>query len=340
MTDAAYAVISHGANARGAVKLNYRDPSNSVAGRKWCSIDVGDPIEKENCDAGNAIVAAAEFNDGTAVATDTFDDVVVFKGKVLRVCAARAENWTVGADNCSGNTPAMLNGATANVANTAIGKTGSVTMTCNAGVLAQGVMSCTPSAPINGGWSVWGSCSAACGPGIETRSCDNPPPSGGGAACAGPTSQACNNGACGVPIDGGWSGWSACDAACGPGNQTRSCDSPPPSGGGAACAGPSSNPCNNGACGTPIDGGWSGWGSCDAPCGPGNQSRSCDSPAPSGGGAPCAGPASQACNTAACPACAPDVRRVNDWGGFCLYLEIYDCDAYGNPFFVGTGTCF
>ena len=71
MTDAAYAVISHGANALGAVKINYTDASNTL--RKWCGVTSA--IESENCDVGNAIVAAAEFNDGTAVATDTFDDV-------------------------------------------------------------------------------------------------------------------------------------------------------------------------------------------------------------------------------------------------------------------------
>lgn len=50
------------------------------------------------------------------------------------------------------------------------------------------------------------------------------------------------------PIDGGWSGWSGCSAACGGGTQTRTCANPPPSCGGAACSGPSSQSCNTQAC--------------------------------------------------------------------------------------------
>jgi hypothetical protein len=51
-----------------------------------------------------------------------------------------------------------------------------------------------------------------------------------------------------------------------------------------------------------IDGGWSAWSTCSATCGGGTQTRTCTNPAPSNGGATCSGAASQACNTAACPA--------------------------------------
>ena len=55
-------------------------------------------------------------------------------------------------------------------------------------------------------------------------------------------------------VDGGWSDWtnSLCDAQCGPGklNRTRTCDNPPPSGGGLDCSGPALETvdCNNGPC--------------------------------------------------------------------------------------------
>jgi hypothetical protein len=81
------------------------------------------------------------------------------------------------------------------------------------------------------------------------------PASNGGAAC--PTSPR----TCGTA--GGWSawgGWGACSASCGGGTQTRSrvCNNPPPSGGGAACSGLStdSQVCNTQDC--PPQ-------SCDAP---------------------------------------------------------------------------
>ena len=54
--------------------------------------------------------------------------------------------------------------------------------------------SCIP--PVNGGWSAWSACSATCGGGTQTRTCNNPAPSGGGANCSGSTSQACNTQAC------------------------------------------------------------------------------------------------------------------------------------------------
>lgn len=55
-------------------------------------------------------------------------------------------------------------------------------------------------------------------------------------------------------VHGGWSDWteSPCDAPCGPGkrNRTRTCDNPPPSGGGAECSGPALETvdCNVGPC--------------------------------------------------------------------------------------------
>lgn len=55
---------------------------------------------------------------------------------------------------------------------------------------------------IDGGWSPWTACSATCGGGTQTRTCDNPAPSNGGVNCVGASSQACNTASCLVPYNG------------------------------------------------------------------------------------------------------------------------------------------
>jgi len=51
---------------------------------------------------------------------------------------------------------------------------------------------------VNGNWSAWSTCSAAC---TQTRTCTNPAPVNGGADCSGAFSQSCSGGSCssGVP---------------------------------------------------------------------------------------------------------------------------------------------
>lgn len=101
--------------------------------------------------------------------------------------------------------------------------------------------------PINGNWSewtTWSACSVTSGDGSQSRfrSCDSPPPSNGGTDCMGVNTEDkfCN---IVVPVDGVWSAWSEWSncklVQCGVGNRTRSrsCDSPPPSGGGKDCEG-------------------------------------------------------------------------------------------------------
>ncbi len=54
--------------------------------------------------------------------------------------------------------------------------------------------------PVNGGWSEWSACSATCGGGTQSRTCDNPAPANGGSNCSeldgGNDTQACNTQAC------------------------------------------------------------------------------------------------------------------------------------------------
>jgi hypothetical protein len=124
-----------------------------------------------------------------------------------------------------------------------------------------------------------------------------------------------------APVNGGWSGWSAQNPACGySGTQTRSCNSPAPAYGGAACSGPSTQSYTNAPC--PINGGWSGWSAQDNTCAYSaqtkTQSRSCNSPTPAYGGAACSGPSTQTYNV---PACASNITS----------LSVTPNVAYGSP---------
>ncbi|XP_035663694.1 coadhesin-like [Branchiostoma floridae] len=159
--------------------------------------------------------------------------------------------------------------------------------------------------PVNGSWSAWGpwtGCDVTCGAGSQTRTrlCDNPAPSNGGLFCSGAAQdfQSCTRALC--PVDGNWSPWSfwsSCDVTCASGVQfrNRSCDNPPPIGGGANCSGVSDDfqVCNTSQL-CPVHGNWSQWSpwsACNVTCGLGSQSRnrSCDSPPPQHGGANCGG---------------------------------------------------
>ncbi|XP_078665860.1 SCO-spondin-like [Branchiostoma floridae x Branchiostoma belcheri] len=105
------------------------------------------------------------------------------------------------------------------------------------------------------------------------------------------------------PCNGSWSDWvnGTCSVTCGVGaiNQTRTCDNPAPSNGGADCTREDGTTgleeqrtltCTLPPC--PIVGGWSDWvddGPCSATCGDGmiSQSRTCNNPSPAYGGADC-----------------------------------------------------
>jgi hypothetical protein len=57
-------------------------------------------------------------------------------------CPAQTVTWAVGANTCSASSAAINHNGTSTVSSTATGRTGSVTLTCNNGVLAQSGASC------------------------------------------------------------------------------------------------------------------------------------------------------------------------------------------------------
>jgi prepilin-type N-terminal cleavage/methylation domain-containing protein len=76
---AAYVVVSHGANALGAVKTNY---SSSTGDKKYCSL--GSTLDSENCEPSNAVFVGAAYNDGRDAGAKFFDDIIIFSDKKQR----------------------------------------------------------------------------------------------------------------------------------------------------------------------------------------------------------------------------------------------------------------
>jgi len=137
------------------------------------------------------------------------------------------------------------------------------------------------------------------------------------------------------PIDGNyteWSDWGPCSTTCGPGlsERTRSCTNPSPKGDGRECEEMpfEEKRCNLKPC--PVDGKFSEWSEftpCSVTCGLGtrNRIRTCDSPKPQHGGAPCNGSFTdeEVCFKEFCP--------VN--GGFTEWSDPSPCSVT-----CGTGT--
>ena len=134
-------------------------------------------------------------------------------------------------------------------------------------------------------------------------------PPGSGTACynfAASDAATCNASMVSRGCSGSCSFGGGCGLSCGsPGPLCAilngACGNPPYNG---VCL--SANPNAWGACVLtsscipPVNGGWSAWSAFSATCGGGTQARTCNNPAPSGGGANCSGSTSQACNTQAC----------------------------------------
>lgn len=141
---AAYAVVSHGANALGA------SPRNYTADKKLCNTEQSNGslsrIDKENCDSNNREVFSADFNNGNDSA-QFFDDLVVYSNKTgFTGCNSAVVTWST----CSATVIALQNQGSTNVENTAGGYTGTATVSCNNGTLNVSGLSCTSTSSCTG----------------------------------------------------------------------------------------------------------------------------------------------------------------------------------------------
>ncbi len=70
------------------------------------------------------------------------------------------------------------------------------------GITGQDILDngCMMPTSIDGAWSDWSECSAVCGGGTQTRTCDNPAPAFGGLGCEGESVQTCNTQMCPVTL--------------------------------------------------------------------------------------------------------------------------------------------
>ena len=183
-------------------------------------------------------------------------------------------------------------------------------------VIARNILS-----PVNGGWSAWGefsACSTTCGGGRRTRmrTCSSPAPANGGNTCDGSSSesQPCNTNGCPIPgkqhsgrgsrrahgkVSLPWSlhGISTIHTIKYRTISITQQKHTTPMGTGFQAI----------TVFFSVNGGWSSWGAwraCTQTCGGGTQTRmrTCASPVPANGGAPCAGTSSQSrlCNSNAC----------------------------------------
>ena len=130
--------------------------------------------------------------------------------------------------------------------------------TCNTDACPVSV----PSVDCSGSWRIWSQCSMTCGGGTRQRSyAVQTAASGGGttSSCDATDgfvqSEACNVAACPVDCTGVWEAWSACDAPCGTGSESRAFTvTTAAANGGSACTESDSSPmnqaCNTQACST------------------------------------------------------------------------------------------
>jgi hypothetical protein len=160
-TTGAYAIISHGEDGLGAVKVNETGMSLG-----WCS---GAQLKHINCTANANEVMAAIFNNGADAGENYFDDLIIAGDKPQVLGAPCTLPWGGTLDN--GNAVvAYLESAPA-------GACTSETRTCTEGVLSGSYthQSCTPGGVVNG----------VCNPGCNTMN-----------ACEGTGSYTCATEGC------------------------------------------------------------------------------------------------------------------------------------------------
>jgi prepilin-type N-terminal cleavage/methylation domain-containing protein len=282
LTNAAYAVVSHGADGIGAVKLNYNDATNTQ--RKWCTGNA--TLEGRNCLVNGGNLVAAEFNDGKNAGNAKFDDIVTYAAKPTHLVNGACNNTTQ--NGCTTGTAGNTNAACSSGSITATwecdGSNGGTNATgcttvvgsCFNGTCGATLNTCTTGTP---GSSVPGSCG-----GNATWSCAGSPgnpgppviPAGTPAACSLANAACTVNGVCdNTTLNSCTSGTLSSPNAgvCG-GNATWTCSG---SGGGTSGACTLANsPC-------PVNGGWTAWSVCAGACGAGSQARTCTNPAPAYG---------------------------------------------------------
>ncbi len=138
-TQAAYVIVSHGADALGASPRNYSGV------KKNCNSDEANygvtRIDKENCDTNNNIFFAADYNPGSK-SDHFFDDIIAYTPKpAVAVPAAPVPNGSCSANsritwggNCAAPALLTLNNLSLNLTNINSGYTGVAVSTCINGV--------------------------------------------------------------------------------------------------------------------------------------------------------------------------------------------------------------
>jgi hypothetical protein len=161
-------------------------------------------------------------------------------------------------------------------------------------------------------WGSWGTCTASCAVGGQSRHRTRDvlsQPQFGGALCPSLLqSEPCNaNVVCGVDcVMGSWGSYGSCSTTCGVGTHMRSRQVlVQPVGNGIACPSTAGfSLCTHGACGQDcVVSSWGSYGTCDKSCGSGSQTRARTILMGSAnGGAACPTLQGQrACNTGCCP---------------------------------------
>lgn len=169
--------------------------------------------------------------------------------------------------------------------------------------------------PINctGDWTGWGACNASCGGGNQSRMYEVYTPAQYNGTCPADNGtlewQMCNTQPCPVNCTGAWTDWSACNASCAGGNQSRVFEVTIPAAHNGTCELDNGTvdwqACNTQPCPINCTSNWTDWGACNASCGGGTQSRVFEVSMPAEYNGTCDADNGtvnwQACNTHPCP---------------------------------------